>query len=339
MPGRVPPAHRFDAHLRAELPAALQADPLSRFLAVLRCHIALLDAPAQCLNKPFNPVLGETSRIMHCLGACGSAPITGVCEQVSHHPPVTAFASWDAELRVSYTGWVDIAPRFMGTHIRVPFTGHRQLQLHGAPGAGETYAASIPGMEWHFLPSVRAQYAGTWHLWCSETGLAAEVVHPSVRFLQFGGKRTRLHGRIARFTPGHAAPLDAFSDSPRTRAAACAATLATFDGDFDGLIHLQRLPAERHGGATVLWDARREAAMEGATPPAVHTPELERKPSEAVWGPTFAALADKAWDLARQRKEAVENAERRARKAREKAGLVWTPTWFVKDGGAWLPRA
>lgn len=64
MPGRVPPATRLDAHLRAELPAALRAEPLERFLVVLRAHIALLDAPAHSLRKPFNPVLGETSRLV-----------------------------------------------------------------------------------------------------------------------------------------------------------------------------------------------------------------------------------------------------------------------------------
>jgi hypothetical protein len=69
MAGRVAPASRLDAHLRAELPAAMLANPLERFLVVLRCHIALLDAPEQSLKKPFNPILGETSRIVR-RGCC-----------------------------------------------------------------------------------------------------------------------------------------------------------------------------------------------------------------------------------------------------------------------------
>ena len=64
MAGRAPPAARLDARLRRELPAAAHADPVERFLCVLKAHIALLDAPAQSLRKPFNPVLGETSRIV-----------------------------------------------------------------------------------------------------------------------------------------------------------------------------------------------------------------------------------------------------------------------------------
>ena len=99
---------------------------------------------------------------------------------MSHHPPVTAFASWDAALQWSYTGWVDIAPRFTGLAIRVPMVGLRELALPPLPGAPpgaprECYRATIPAMEWHFVPAVRAEYSGTWRLWCDETGLAAEV--------------------------------------------------------------------------------------------------------------------------------------------------------------------
>ena len=103
MAGRAPPAARLDAHLRRELPAAARADPVERFMVVLKAHIALLDAPAQSLRKPFNPVLGETSRIVRasphvcllCLAAAdaprsapqlhfvepGSPPVAAVCEQ------------------------------------------------------------------------------------------------------------------------------------------------------------------------------------------------------------------------------------------------------------------
>ncbi len=77
---------------------------------------------------------------------------------------------------MSYTGWVDISPRFMGLAIRVPMIGQRTLTLTPAGGAAtEHYKATIPAMEWHFIPSVRAEYSGTWRLWCEETGLAAEV--------------------------------------------------------------------------------------------------------------------------------------------------------------------
>ncbi len=178
--------------------------------------------------------------------------------------------------------------------------------------------------------------------------MRAQITHPGVKFMSgvFGQKRTRVHGHIARVAPGQQ-PLDAFSDSARVRKAAGAQLLAAFDGDFDGVVEMHPASSSSFSGdahaakraAVVIWDARVEAALEASAPPAMHTPELEARPTESVWGSVFSAMAEQAWDVARQRKEAVENAERRARKAREKAGRTWTPHWFIRDeAGRWLPR-
>lgn len=153
---------------------------------------------------------------------------------MTHHPPVTAFASWDAALGCSYTGWVDISPRFTGLAIRVPMTGQRELKL--APvGTGEPperYRATIPAMQWSFIPAVRAEYIGSWRLWCDETGLSAEVTHVTKNVLGFG-KPNRLHGRVWRTTPGGAhAALASESASPRRRRSADAELLFEFEGCF-----------------------------------------------------------------------------------------------------------
>ena len=40
--------------------------------------------------KPFNPILGETFQ-------CSIGPYKFVAEQISHHPPISAFQLWDEE--------------------------------------------------------------------------------------------------------------------------------------------------------------------------------------------------------------------------------------------------
>ena len=45
--------------------------------------------PPGTLQKPFNPVLGETSRTDVML--TGGTTVRKLSEQVSHHPPVSAF--------------------------------------------------------------------------------------------------------------------------------------------------------------------------------------------------------------------------------------------------------
>jgi len=301
----------------------------------------------------------------------GSPPVAAVCEQarcgalparcadadhnapqVSHHPPVTAFASWDAALGCLYSGWVDIAPRFSGLSIRVPMTGQRELALAPAsPGATpERYRATIPAMQWSFIPAVRAEYTGTWRLWCDETGLFAEVTHLTKNVLGFG-RPNRMEGRVWRAPPGAAAPVvTSDAGSPRRRRSAEAELLFCFDGCFDDVIWLRPAGAtsSRGGGARqrataprMLWDAKSAAALEAAAPPPRPQPELELRPADVVWGPVFRALDEGAWDVARAEKEAVEMAERAARKERTARGERWEPTWFARDAasGGWAPRA
>ena len=60
----------------------------ARMLAVVAAVLADCEPPA-LFKKPFNPVLGETAR--HELGFVYGGSVVSVLEQVSHHPPVTAF--------------------------------------------------------------------------------------------------------------------------------------------------------------------------------------------------------------------------------------------------------
>lgn len=62
----------------------------ARMLAVVAAVLADCEPPA-LFKKPFNPVLGETAR--HELGFVYGGSVVSVLEQVSHHPPVTAFHS------------------------------------------------------------------------------------------------------------------------------------------------------------------------------------------------------------------------------------------------------
>jgi len=70
--------------------------PEGRILRVVRALLADAEPPAH-LQKPFNPVLGETAR--HELHLSNGVEIRSVLEQVTHHPPVTAFHRREARVR------------------------------------------------------------------------------------------------------------------------------------------------------------------------------------------------------------------------------------------------
>lgn len=85
---------------------------------------------------PFNPVLGETFRALQPAFSSSAAasssspppappapadpaaaapPLHLLVEQVSHHPPVTAFGLWDPLSRAAAAGWAEIAPKRVTT--------------------------------------------------------------------------------------------------------------------------------------------------------------------------------------------------------------------------------
>lgn len=78
--------------------------PLERLLAISRWFISTLygSYASRCTDgkyekKPYNPILGEQ---FHC--DMGNAKC--VCEQVCHHPPISAFYLEDEKAGVSLNG-------------------------------------------------------------------------------------------------------------------------------------------------------------------------------------------------------------------------------------------
>jgi hypothetical protein len=164
------------------------------------------------------------------------------------------------------------------------------------------------------------------------------------------GRPNRVEGRVLRTARMEASAAAEGSSSPRRRASAEHEVLFTFDGEFDGVVWLRPAGASRAASTLsgrerlaprLLWDVRSAADLESSVPPPLAQPELEARPADAVWGAVFRAMAEGAWEAARAGKEAVEVAERVARKERAARGERWLPAWFERDArsGGWKPRA
>ncbi|XP_017772610.1 PREDICTED: oxysterol-binding protein-related protein 2 isoform X2 [Nicrophorus vespilloides] len=70
--------------------AAKQTDPVTRMQYVAGFAVSALASNWERLGKPFNPLLGETYELER-------EEFKIVCEQVSHHPPVSAFHAEGAD--------------------------------------------------------------------------------------------------------------------------------------------------------------------------------------------------------------------------------------------------
>ncbi|KAI7900043.1 uncharacterized protein BX663DRAFT_532600 [Cokeromyces recurvatus] len=99
-------------------------------------------------KKPFNPILGEQ---FFCSWKDGTTQ--AICEQVSHHPPITAFYIEHKPSGVSITGNSAQRSRFSGTQLLIDQIGFCMLEMKQH---GEKYLFSLPPVSvnglWYAAP-------------------------------------------------------------------------------------------------------------------------------------------------------------------------------------------
>lgn len=91
--------------------AALTDTSIERFHFLTAFVVSTLSTHLERMSKPFNPLLGETYE----LKMEGDAPFHYISEQVSHHPPVSAFFARGE----NWTLTTNVEPkiRFHGTNV------------------------------------------------------------------------------------------------------------------------------------------------------------------------------------------------------------------------------
>jgi hypothetical protein len=130
---------------------AKEPDPTRRALLVLKWFLSTLKQqynhrPDRKKGKPLNPFLGELF-LGHWNTADGVTRL--VAEQVSHHPPVTAFHIWNEKDGVRLQGYNSQKTRFDRT-IRINRAGVAVLHLDHYD---EDYLIQLPGLHLEgFIP-------------------------------------------------------------------------------------------------------------------------------------------------------------------------------------------
>ncbi|XP_055611137.1 oxysterol-binding protein-related protein 2 isoform X2 [Uranotaenia lowii] len=108
--------------------ASEQADPVDRLKYVSAFAVSALASNWERLGKPFNPLLGETYELTR-------PEFRIICEQVSHHPPISAFhASSDS---FSFHGSIHPKLKFWGKSVEIQPKGVVTVEF---PKLGEAYS-------------------------------------------------------------------------------------------------------------------------------------------------------------------------------------------------------
>ncbi|KAI0029071.1 Oxysterol-binding protein [Vararia minispora EC-137] len=283
-------------------------DPEERFIRVLQYYLAGWHIKPRGVKKPYNPVLGEFFRCRYDY-ANGTQGFY-IAEQVSHHPPISAFFYVSPANKVAIVGNLRPKSRFLGNSVQTVMDGDNRVQLLGRPEDGE-YVITMPNM------FARGILFGKMVLELGDACSAhcgAHDVHADIEFKTkgfFSGAYNAIAGRARRGT----------------------AELGEISGKWSEVMEFR---SAKTGQTRVLFDVQKDGSKMA---PKWVAPEDEQEQYESrrLWKDLTKAILAKDMEAATAAKTAVENAQREQRGARELSGEAFAPRFFAPRDGRWEP--
>ncbi|KAI7900498.1 uncharacterized protein BX663DRAFT_517839 [Cokeromyces recurvatus] len=272
-----------------------------RLLAICRWFISTLwgSYASRCTGgkyekKPYNPILGEQF-------FCEMGDAKCVCEQVCHHPPISAFYLEDEKAGVSLNGHSGQKSKFKGTSIKVEQVGRAVLYLKNFD---EQYMIDFPDL------LIRGVLTGGAYI---ELGGSCTIIGSNntkaiIEFVPkpwFGGEYNHIKGSL-------------YSGNK---------LCYTLSGRWSHQSYYSKAGSnEKDSKKELLFDAEAEPMAERKTVPIEEQGEYE---THRVWGPVTKALQEKNYKIANAEKSKIEEWQRSVRKEREEKKESWQPKLFT----------
>uniref|UniRef100_A0A8D0MBA0 Oxysterol-binding protein n=1 Tax=Sus scrofa TaxID=9823 RepID=A0A8D0MBA0_PIG len=284
--------------------AALEEDAYSRIKLVLRWYLSGFYKKPKGIRKPYNPILGETFR------CCWFHPQTSshtfyIAEQVSHHPPVSAFHVSNRKDGFCISGSITAKSRFYGNSLSALLDGKATLTFLNR---AEAYTLTMPYAHCKGIlyGTMTMELGGRVTIECKKNSFRAELEFKLKPF--FGGSASinQISGKI---TSGEE-------------------VLARLAGHWDREVFITE---EGRGGAELFWNPSGEVRgqrLKRCTVPLEEQTELE---SERLWQHVTKAINEGDQHKATQEKFSLEEAQRQRTRERQQNLVPWTPQLFHLD--------
>ncbi|XP_067090633.1 oxysterol-binding protein-related protein 5 isoform X2 [Osmerus mordax] len=290
----------FHASLLSQ--AVLEESPYGRIKQVVRWYLSGFYKKPKGLKKPYNPILGETFR------CCWLHPQTNSCtfyiaEQVSHHPPISAFYICNKKDGFSISGSILAKSKFYGNSLSAILDGKARLLLLGRE---EEYVITMPYAHCKGIlyGTMTLELGGKITIECEQTRYAAELEFKLKPFLGGASSTNQISGKI------HMGEE----------------LLATVDGHWDGEVFLQD---RRSGQQEMLWNPTPEVRRTRLKRQVVQVDQQGPFESERLWQHVTSAIVDRDQNRATQEKFVLEEAQRS--EARDRGDKPWSSRLFCLD--------
>lgn len=230
-----------------------------------------------------------------------------VAEQVSHHPPVSAFYAENSEKLISCTAHIYTKSKYLGLSVGVHNIGQGVIRLlkHN-----ETYVCTFPSAYGRSILTVPwIELGGAVEISCRETGYTANIEFVTKPF--YGGKKHRVIGEVLR---------------PNRE------PIMSVEGEWNGCIYSKSPP--NSGERRVFVDTTSLPPIEKRVR---SISEQEPFESRNVWKEVTRALKARDVNSATAAKSVIEQRQRDSLKTRTEKGFKWKTRYFeaVDDGERW----
>ncbi|KAF9350812.1 hypothetical protein BGX26_011053, partial [Mortierella sp. AD094] len=274
-------------------------DPVERFVAVTQYFLSGWHIKPKGVKKPYNPILGEQFRSRWTF-ADGTEAFY-VAEQVSHHPPISAYYYASPENNLKIIGDLKPKSKFLGNSAATLMQGEIKVSFTNRPG--EDYFITMPNVYARgiLFGTMLMELGDVAAVKCPKLDLACSLEFKVKGY--FGGSYNSIAGKIKRISTGEA--------------------LYEISGKWSDEIYITK-----KGNKEIFFDAKTAKIH-----PKIVAPEEEQEANESrrLWSKLTAALKVNNQALATEEKSKIEDAQR-AKRAREEQGGVHHLRYFeLKD--------
>ncbi|XP_045477883.1 oxysterol-binding protein-related protein 9 isoform X2 [Harmonia axyridis] len=311
----------YFAHPDLFISIADAKDPRDRMVQVVKWYLSSFHAgrKSAVAKKPYNPILGE---IFRChwnipktydkqaptdegvpegpISWCSKNQLVFIAEQVSHHPPISAFYAEHYNKRISFNAHVYTKSKFLGLSVCVYNIGQGVVSVLDYD---EEYTVTFPnGYGRSILTVPWIELGGSIVINCRKTGYYSNIEFITKPF--YGNKKHRINAEI--FGPEDKKPF------------------LTISGEWNGIMEAKsndKLVEE------FVIDVNKLEIVKKLVKPISQQEENE---SRKVWRDVTLGLKVNDIDKATAAKQKVEQRQRDEAKERKETGEEWNTKLFQK---------
>ncbi|XP_034131321.1 oxysterol-binding protein-related protein 8 isoform X5 [Drosophila guanche] len=300
-----------DSYYHADLlsKAVQEDDAFTRMKIIVQWYLSSFYKKPKGLKKPYNPILGETFRCywQHP----GGSRTFYIAEQVSHHPPVSAFYVTNREDGFSITCSILAKSKFYGNSTSAVLEGAATMTLLPR---GECYIASTPYAHCKgiLMGTLSMELGGKINIECENTGYRTELEFKLKPFLGGSESTNVVVGKIKLGKE----------------------TLATINGHWDKEC---RIKDSKTGEETLLFKV--DSDLRAKRLPRYLVPIESQEPNESqrLWERVSEAIAREDQVAATEEKTILEEKQRGEAKERASIEAPHVPNLFELDSyGQWI---